>query len=500
MTKFFRVLMLGLAICCLTWVGVLWWWQRSGRVIAEVDMAVYLGLLPLVLWVLIAALRRAWTRAGALASAQQAAPQAQTTGSAELVGAPSEDERTRHATLRLVHAAFLCTGGAQASDLLQAASDGKPMPVPDKLLVGDAGLPILCARLPDTLLVLEGCRDRLDTLVKRLHREDERRYFGQPGEAVVRALAALQEPLLAQRQWLLDQAMRGFGSDAPQDAELPRVRLMLGCAAHWSLLDQALAQRWVEALWAGDDDATASSYVLQVFVVPGSGEDLWLKADQAAYATHEHAAPAWLLLAAAHGELDQQRIDVLSSAGRLYDSRMAPGGYMPGEAAATVLIAPSNWTVPQDLAFQPVLLHRPALMRRCKPVEAPGKVDSQVARQAVAHAMAAARLPTSQLTALVCDADQHSPRATELYGVTIGDMSQLDPLEDMRVLGKVTGNVGAASCLLVVACASEWARALRKPVLALGMADSHMRLALVIKPDLPEDAAAHESDAANRTS
>jgi hypothetical protein len=174
-----------------------------------------------------------------------------------------------------------------------------------------------------------------------------------------------------------------------------------------------------------------------------------------------------------------------------------PGGCMPGEAAATVLIASAAWSASEDSAIAPVLLHRPAVGLRNKPVEAAGKVDAQVLGQVVGHAAAAARLELSQIAALVCDADQHSPRATELYGVSIGDLPQLDPLEDMRVLGKVTGHVGAASCLMVVACAAESARALGKPVLAIGMASSRTRLALIVQP-LQQDAVAGDSAAANR--
>lgn len=497
--KLVRKLTLPLAVVCLTWVGVLWWWQRSARVIGEVDLVVYLGLLPIVLLVLVFALRHAWRVAGVRMSAGLAVSPS-SANAVEATGTSLDDAQKRYATLRLVHTALVSTGGVQACDLLEAAADGKPMPAPDNTLVNAAGLPVMCARLPDALLPWQACRAQLDTLVLRLGRDDECWQAWQPDDGLVRALCALQEPLLAQRQWLLGQALRHGTTQASPSAALPIVRLLLGCAAQWSAPEQTLTRHWAEALWNGDDADMASSYTLQILVVPGAGEDLWLKADQMAYATQTTSAPVWLLLAATHSDLDQRRIDAMAAAGQLYDAHTNPGGCMPGEAAAAVLIAPLNWSAPSDMAMPPVLLHRPALAQRSKPVEAAGKVDAHMLRATVSQALAAARLPADQLASLVCDADQHSQRATELYGMTISDLPQLDPLDDMRVLGKVSGNAGCASLLLVVACASASAQTGRKPVLALGMADSRLRLALVIQPDLPEDAAAQAGAAANRTS
>lgn len=497
--KLVRKLTLVIAVACLTWVGVLWWWQRSARAIGEFDIVVYLGLLPIVLLGLVFALRHAWRAAGAQLSAAAAVPPR----SASAVVAPSTssgDVQKRYATVRLVHAALVSTGGALPSDLVDAAADGKPLPVPDKILVNSDGLPVMCARLPDALLPWQACRKRLDALTLRLGRDDERWQSLQPNDGFERALCALQEPLLAQRQWLLAEALRHGTDQASSSVGPSTVQLLLGCAAQWSALEQAFARHWVEALWNGDDVAMADAYTLQTLVVPGTGEDLWLKADQMAHATQGSPIHVWLILAATHSDLDQQRVDALAAAGQLYDAHMNPGGCMPGEAAAAVLIAPWNWSAPSDMATLPVLLHRPALAQRSKPVEAAGKVNAHMLREAVSQALAAARLPADQLASLVCDADQHSQRATELYGMTISDLPQLDPLDDMRVLGKVTGNAGCASLLLVVACASASAQAGRKPVLALGMADSRLRLALVIQPDLPEDAAAQAGAAANRTS
>lgn len=500
LTKFLRVLLWSLAVCSLTWLGILWWWQRSGRTVAETDMVVYLGALPLVTMLLIVALRSAWTRAAVRTASGSTATQPGSASAPDTREQPGADERHRYATVRLVHSALLSTGGTQAVDLLQAAADGEPMPVPDMLLVGADGLPVMCARLPDASLGLETCRARMAALVEHVQQGHGPWRSEHPSEGVVRALAALQEPMLSQRQWLLEHVFRDHISDDLPPPVPVRVCLILGCTPRWTPFEQALAVRWVESLWAVDDDAIATACILQPLVVPGTGEDLWLKADHIAHGALHAEAPDWLLLVAAHSDVDQGAVDGLAAGRSLYDSRKAPGGCMPGEAAATVLIASAAWSAPPDLAIPPVLLHRPAVGLRSKPVDAAGKVDAQMLGEVVAHAIAAARLELSQVAALICDADQHSPRATELYGVSIGDLPHLDPLEDMRVLGKITCHVGAASCLMVVACAAEFARTGGKPVLAVGMSDSLARLALIVQPVLPKDAVADNAAASNRTS
>jgi len=54
---FFRALAFLVAVCCLTWVGVLWWWQRTGHSAEMADLVLYLGLLPLGIALLLLGLR-----------------------------------------------------------------------------------------------------------------------------------------------------------------------------------------------------------------------------------------------------------------------------------------------------------------------------------------------------------------------------------------------------------------------------------------------------------
>lgn len=500
MSTFFRALAFLVAVCCLTWVGVLWWWQRTGHSAEVSDLLLYLGLLPLVVALALLGLRWAWQRGAAGRTAAVAA----TSGGATAASAGGADvavgaeAQARHAVVQLVLAQAHSVAGDQAGDVLEAAAAGKPLPRPDADLTNDDGLPVLCARMADQLLDLETVRAELDGLLPAVQQQVADGLVHGPGEQVLRALAALKPPLVAQRDWLLDLhlAQRNAREDGgasidrlppAQRPPLPGLRVLLGWPAHWSAFDQALARAWAERCLQGEQGGLADSYAMAVTSLAGSGEELWLRADQM---SHGASRSPWLLVAACDSDLSAERVDALAASQRLYDATTRPGGCVPGEAAAALLLAPADWVPPAELDVATVRLHRPALLRRDKPIGSPGRVGHRELAQAVEQSLAAAQVAAADLGMLVCDADQHSPRGTELYGMAVDALHHLDPVEDMRLLGKVTGHTGTASALLVLAAAAEAVKAVQKPTLALGMADAQLRMALVLQPPQASDDAA----------
>lgn len=264
-----------------------------------------------------------------------------------------------------------------------------------------------------------------------------------------------------------------------QRPPLPALRVLLGWPLHWTPFEQALARTWVEQVLSDPQADLSAAHALSYTSLAGSGEELWLRADQM---SQPATRTPWLLVAACHSDLDQSRVDALSAVQRLYDASERPGGCMPGEAAAALLLAPADWVAPADMDVSPVRLHRPALARRGKPVEAAGRIAHVELAEVVTQALTAAQIEPTGVSALVCDADQHSQRGAELYGVAVNGLAHLDPVEDMRLLGRVTGFTGVASWLLVLATAASLAKSGKKNTLALGMADSHLRMALVLLP------------------
>lgn len=503
MSTFFRALAFLVAVCCLTWVGVLWWWQRTGHSAEVSDLVLYLGVLPLAVALALLGLRWAWQRGAAARAAASAAAgggaSVSPAGGGE--GAGGAEAQARHATVQLVLAQAHTVAGEQAGDVLEAAAAGKPLPRPDPELTNDEGLPVLCARMTDQALDLDTVRAELDALWPAVHKRLADGPVNEPGEQVLRALAALKPLLEAQRDWLLAlhlaqrNALEDGGASIDrlppaQRPPLPGLRVLLGWPAHWSAADQALARAWAERCLQGEPDAPgglADGYAVTVTSLAGSGEELWWRADQM---SHGAGRAPWLLVAACDSDLAPERVAALTTTQRLYDATTRPGGCIPGEAAAALLLAPADWVPPADLDVQTVRLHRPALLRRDKPIESPGRVGHRELAQALEQALSAAQVAAADLGMLVCDADLHSQRSAELYGMAVEALHHLDPVEDMRLLGKVTGHTGAASALVVLAATAEAVKAVNKPTLALGMADPHLRMALVLQPPSASDAAA----------
>ena len=126
-------------------------------------------------------------------------------------------------------------------------------------------------------------------------------------------------------------------------------------------------------------------------------------------------------------------------------------------------------------------------------IDAPGRTSAEVARQAVADAIAVAGMDAAEVAALCSDADRHSPRATELFGTTIELLPGLDPVEDIRLLGVVQGHASQTGALWAVAGAALQACEAERPALALSLADAHWRMAMVVRhaPAMPSASSAN---------
>jgi len=479
MSKVLKALLLFAALSVVIWVAVLWHWESTRRNMTVSDIVIYLGLLPLAVFGLLLALRWAWLGAGERADAAAAKAAA-----APTAAAPSKEEAQRHATVQVLGAHVCSAGGQAPAELLEAAQAGKPRPDLDRELRSDDGLPVMCARIAD--LDIARAESELAPLVASLHAQRDDSSALAPASHVVRALAALQAPMLAALDNLQPWAERLGAPDAdgavqPSASANPtRLRVLLGWPPEWSDFEQALALAWARSLV--NPDSTTIPPARCVFDAHAcSGEELWLEADQLLQALAHDGRDDVLLLAACHSAIGDEAVAVLEQQRRLFSAAGHPKGLMPGEAAATLLLAPPHWPgVPGD-ETAPVLLHRPSVQRRDKSVEAGGRVSPDCLSRTLASALSAGRLDAAQVGALVCDADQHTPRSTELFGTTLELLPHLDPTEDMRLIGTVNGHTGPASALMVVAAAAERVRSVDKPCIALALGDAFMRMALLAR-------------------
>ncbi len=466
MAQFFKALALLVLLLCGSSLLMLWHWDAQGHQPATSEALLYLLVLPLMLFTGLLLLRWAWKAVlvpGLAASTGAAAASPAAAAPAE--PARSAEEQARERTHPVLSAQLRLSAGSSAAEVQDALQSGKAMPGVDGELRGARGLPIFAARLAD-----------LDSSALEASWPDAERELSA---ATRRALAALLEPLQRSAEEIL-QAMAVW---AREPAPNLRLLMQIGCLAH----EAAAVAPWVQQQLA---EATGLPLErMRIEPLPAEAEParaLWQSADRLLTLLERERSPDLLVLVAAHSHLDEDLVARWEAEGRLFDAERQPKGLMPGEGAAVLVLGPASWPVASD---EPPLphLHRPVLAQRDKSIEAAGKVGHQVLEAVLAQTLALGRCSAEALGSLVCDADRHGPRNTELFGAMLAHRLPLDPIEDMQLLGAACGHLGSVGSVAAVALAAQRAAAEEehRPSLILGLNDLQARLGLLVRRGAP---------------
>ena len=485
MNRLVKGVALFVLIACVVWVLVLWRWQATSRDMSVEDIVLYLGLLPLTAFALSVAGAWAWRGASARAMERSAASAAAATTTNDGAVAAGTDEAERHRAVQLLAAYIATAAGSSASELLAAARDSSPRPQLDAEMRGDDGMPVLTARIAD--VDASRVEEEAEPHLVAVRAAQAEWAQAEPDATVWRALAALEQPLLSSIDALLPWAELLATPRRPGDepANERSVRVLLGWPLGWSEFEQALA-RAVSTAWVTERGAAALHGVrIAVNAQAIGGEELLLQADALMQSLARAHVDEPLIVAACHSSLGERALEAMDQGGVLYDAQRRPKGRMPGEAAAALVLAGAGWPLADDADMPPPWMHRPALARRDKSIEAPGRVGAQMAQEVCAAALVASTLDAAVVTALVSDADQHTDRAAECFVAATETLPEIDAATDVVVLGHVTGAVGGVGPLLVIACAAEQVRAKEAPCLALALGDPFQRLALLVRPRPP---------------
>lgn len=506
MSTIFKGLALFVLIAAVTWVAVLWHWDSSRRDVDGVDIALYLGLLPLAGFALVQLLKAGWRASqtdvpGAASSLVAAGGQA----------SPAQETGARELERRLAvscHTAYLhLSGNSTAAELQAALHEGKLRPKLDATLRQGDGRPVMCARVGglDTVALKQEAR-ALSPPVRTTEPSGDAsgKHLALP-EAAWRALALLGEPMSRAVPALYDTWPTMFeGSEkAPHDpghryaegeATAPEVgsvpapltgkaepglHILLALPQNCEGPACAVAEAWLLAQcqhWGID----AQRLVIQVIAVKQAGE-LWREVDGVLLAQHRQQRADVLIVVAAHSDLDADTIARLESEGRLYSPEVRPRGLMPGEGAAVLVLAPPILS-PAPAAPEPPLLHRTSVALRSKSIDSPGRPGHAELLGACEQALLVAGVEASHLSAVASDADQHSARAGELFATVLALAPQLDAGEDVTVAGAALGHTGAVGSLVAIALAQAAVAVSSKPALAISSADPVSRLTWVVRP------------------
>lgn len=464
MKYWFKGLAWLMAVTCVVWIAVLWHWRSQPRDIAAADLWMYLVALPLVVMGLLIAGRWAFGAARRKQLTQDAAKAAAATAE-QPAGEVTQGLPLRWQVLgQWVHLA----AGDSPEAVLDAVAAGSPRPVPDPALRDDQGLPVLSARCA----LLDP-----DVVSAELPQPQQ---FDAAGLRAMSALAAVVDSLGA--VWGPWSDRFQVSAAAPADA-LRRVRVLVHWPVPWPESTRTQALHWLrQRLVASAGEAVpAVGWVLQE--VPGDGVGLLAAADKLLETLHRQSCDDLVLTLACHSDLDIPAIDRLLREQRLFQSERQPRGVMPGEGAAAVLWGIRPWPLPEDA--QPVQSSRLQAVSREQSIDAPGRTRARELSQAVESLLKQSSQAPESLCALVSDSDQHTARATELFAVSLSQLPQLEPAEDMRLVGALSGHLGGASPLSTLALAAAWVRQGHGPLLAVSVGDRHARL--VAHLDLPRD-------------
>ena len=469
MKYWFKGLAWLVAVTCVVWIAVLWHWRSQPRDVAAADLWMYLVALPLVVMGLLVAGRWAWG-AAVRKQAQGGSDQATATAPQPAAdAAPGVASQRWHVLGQWVQLAV----GGSPEEALDAIAAGAPRPMPDPLLRDDQGLPVLsarCATLDPDAVAVELPQPQL---------------FDAAALRALSALAPVIDGLSASWGFWASRFQPGLPSAVPAEPA-HRVRVLVHWPAHWNEPVRAQALDWLRLrLQVGAGDAVpAASWMVQE--VAGDGVALLVAADKLLETLQRQSCDDLVLTLACHSDLDTPAVDRMLREQRLFQSERQPRGVMPGEGAAAVLWATRAWPLPEDAA--PVQACRVQAVRREQSIDAPGRTRARELSQAVESLLTQSAQAPEALCALMSDSDQHTARATELFAVSLSRLPQLEPAEDMRLLGTLSGHLGGASPLTTLALAAAWAGQGPGPVLALSVGDRHWRLAAHL--DLPREAVA----------
>lgn len=467
MRSLFSKLLLLAALGAATWLIVLWRWYAMQRVVSVEDVALYLLALPLGLFAFVLAMR--WAVLRGAASAQAAAEAATATASARAAGQAPAAQSVAPPAWPLLGAWVHTPAGADLEALRAALAEGGPRPAPDARLRDQDGLPLLSARIA-----------ALDVPAIEATLAATGTPPASASPAVLRALAALA-PLVDQAAEPWRQALAAAAAAASPKTVAPRLQVLVHWPAAWSAAESEAAQAWLKARVQALAAGSQPSRPWALRSVADGGVALLREATAHLEALRTEKREGLVLALACHSDLDDEAVQRLERAQRLYAFARRPRGVMPGEAAAALLLssrAPSASGTPDApgvalWGFQ-AACSEPA-------TQASGREADREGLQALlAQSLAAAGLEVAGVAALVGDAPQHADAAMALYALAQASLAHLDPGTDVRLVGTLCGHTGAVAPLLALAAAWGECAQSGQPALAVSLMDAPWRMAATL--------------------
>ncbi|MCC7683494.1 hypothetical protein [Janthinobacterium sp. FW305-128] len=468
MRPWLRRSLLILAVFALCWGGAIWYWRTSTRMPSTADLAGTMLALPLVLliswWLGKKLLLRLATPAAAPADAADGGVHA------------AANEAAPRAPLHLAGAALRMPGGDSASELAAALLDKQQRPELDPELTDAQGYPVMSARVAD--LDEHGQKELLDDWLRT--RPADTAQDGAPHfEAEHLRALALGAGVLNElmQEAAMHTALDGYKpAQTGARAALPTLQLHLLLPSDWDKPQRDTGAAWLHAQaeqqgWPSDK--------LSTHLAGDSGPLALIEQLAAQAALQELPCLAIVLACASHiGELTVHDW----TARELLFNISQPGGQIPGEGAAGLLLADAA----QAAALQvdtPVLLHQASMAVRGRSADSRGHGDASLLAELGGKAMAAASVAPATITRLYADADQRSSRMIELMNNAGTLLPDIDLSNDVQSVAAACGQSGHVATLAALVLARHEAAKNASQVLCLSNLDAFHRAAVVVGPE-----------------
>lgn len=471
MRPWLRRSLLILAVFALCWGSAIWYWRTSTRMPSTGDLAGSMLALPLAL------LTSWWLGKKLLArlAAPAAAPALFDAADGD-ARAPGSDPALR-APLHLAAAVLRMPGGASAPALAAALLDKQQRPELDPELTDAQGYPVMSARVAD-----------LDEHEQKALLDDwlRTRPAGTAQDAAahfdaehLRALALGADVL----NELMQEAAMHTGLDDYKAAQagsraalpLPTLQLHLLLPPDWDQPQRDAGAAWLHAQaeqqgWPSDK--------LSVHLAADGGPLALIEQLAAQAALQELPCLAIVLACGSHiGELT---VHDWTTRGLLFNAGQ-PGGQIPGEGAAGLLLADAAQAA-LLLVDTPVLLHHASMAVRGQSADSRGHGDATLLAELGGKAMSAASVAPAAIMRLYADADQRSSRMIELMNNAGALLPDIDLSNDVLSVAAACGQSGQVATLAVLVLARHEAADNASQVLCLSNLDAFHRAAVVVGP------------------
>ena len=455
----FRILGGSLLTFAIVWALVLAWWQSNDYEPSRVDLALYLGALPLALVGGYLLLR------GFIEHVKADPPVNMPAVPSIVDDDPLSGARAKTAaaersfSLCLVGACMAVPAGGSADDVLAAIEAGK-RPEPSKRLTDDAGFPVFLAEVPDI---------EVEAITERLAEEDGaiRQLIDRPD--MVRALA------------LLDGIMeKAWGQVEPifQSGEKLRLHLRWLVPADWNQAYFPGLRLWLQLNhWSKLERAD-----LDITLLPMVNEaDAMRQVDEAILrANRDPSSNELILIVGAVSAVDERTVETWAGGNKLF-SAQHQDRKIPGEGAVALLFA-TRHLVERLKLDEVAVISRVSHGARDKPVDAGGRIGGKLIEQLVAGLLDVTATDSAQIKSAVFDADHRANHVTEAMEGLGQAFEHLDPAKDCLATGTVNGALSPVGSLIALACARGKVLADRAPVLCLSNQHELDRAVLLVMP------------------